>query len=412
MFLEQRLSVIMDILNKNGSVSIRELVTTLNVSEATVRRDLDELERSNLLKRTHGGAISISSSIFERNYKEEEATNSKEKESIARVAAKLVNDGDTVLLDSGTTTEKISRALADKNIIIITNSTMIPSEAITFRATIYFIGGLLRPNLKAIVGSEAERFVRTLRPDKAFISANGVYENEASTPDLSEAGIKRAMLESAKKKYLAVDHSKFGKRFLSVFTTIDKFDGIITDDGLDRNTIKYYKSNWIPVYTEKTYGTDKRNGGVEMDINDIIQPNLIVMDLVSSEKEDVIKELISVLTKYEHVTDADAMFEAVMKRESEFSTGIDNGIAIPHAKSKYVEKPVIAFGRSKAGIKWSNDDGEDLIVNLIFLIAVPLESYNQHLRILAQISRKLTHKSVRDSLLKASTAQEVMDALK
>lgn len=253
MFSEQRQSMIIDLIRSNGSVSLGELIASFGVSEATVRRDLSELEKRGLLKRTHGGAMSSSDSVFERDYREEAVVNTEEKKSIARVVASLVNDGDSVLLDSGTTTEQIATLLAGRNITIITNSATIPPDISDFIPEVYKAGGLYRSWTKSIVGPEAERFIRSLHPDKAFIATNGVNLNCVSTPHISEASIKQAMIDASRKKYLVADHTKFGKEYLMMFSKAEQFDGIITDDKLDGETVEYYRSRSIPVITENNY---------------------------------------------------------------------------------------------------------------------------------------------------------------
>ena len=143
--------------------------------------------------------------------------------------------GDTVLLDAGTTTVEIARLLADKNITIITNSAIITSEDIHGKGTIeiYSTGGLFRPTTKSLVGPAAEHFLRQIRPDKAFIAANGItLESGATTAHASEASIKNTMIGISKEAYLVVDHSKFGKEYFSVIAPAKAFTGIITDDAL------------------------------------------------------------------------------------------------------------------------------------------------------------------------------------
>ena len=146
-----------------------------------------------------------------------------------------------------------------------------------------------------------------------------------------------------------------------------------------------------------------------MEIGSIMQPDIMNLDLKATQKTEAIQELIALLFNAGAVNDTEEMFIAVMKREEEFSTGVGMGIAIPHAKSSSVNHAAVAFGRSTDRVKWVEDAEED--VNLIFLIAVPNDAQNEHLRMLAQISRKLIHDEVREQILKADTPQQVLDAL-
>lgn len=247
MFSEQRHSYIMELIQNNGSVNVSELTEALKVSEATIRRDLNELEIRGFLKRTHGGAVKADNSRFELDYSDQFILNVEEKEHIAKIVSQMVQEGESVFLDSGTTTEKISHALSNLNITIITNSATIPSNNGTYTPEVYKIGGFYRQNTKSIVGAEAEKTVLSMHPDKAFIGANGVSFESVSTPHIHEAGIKEAILKSAKEKYLVVDHSKFNQEHLIEFALINQFDGIITDNNVSDEIVEYYESLGVKV---------------------------------------------------------------------------------------------------------------------------------------------------------------------
>ena len=153
MFAEQRKSIILDMLKLKGSVSLTELTDLFEVSEATIRRDLTELEKRNQLQRTHGGAVSPNLSIFEAGYLEKEQEYLEEKRQIAEIAASLVNDGDTVLLDSGTTTFEIARALWNKKITLITNSATIVTDVVGTpdnNVELICTGGVYRANTRSV----------------------------------------------------------------------------------------------------------------------------------------------------------------------------------------------------------------------------------------------------------------------
>lgn len=262
MFFEQRRTIILELLQDRGGVSLGELVEMFDISPATVRRDLSDMEKQGLLKRTHGGAVNTATSAFERDYSEEQKSQTEEKKSIARVVAQMVNDEESVMLDSGTTIDQIAVALADRKITIITNSATIPPELPDFLPEVYKAGGLYRAMTKSIVGPQAERFIQSFRPDKVFIAANGISENLVTTPHISEGSVKEAMIASAKEKYLVVDHTKFGQEYLSVFAKASEFDAIITDSGIDEATIKFYQSRSIPIITEENFKNRKGMGEI------------------------------------------------------------------------------------------------------------------------------------------------------
>jgi DeoR family fructose operon transcriptional repressor len=252
MFSEERKSIILEMLRENRSVSLTALMDRFTASETTIRRDLTELEQAGALKRTHGGAVSITNSVFEPNYIEKENIYLEEKRAIARTAAAMVREGDTVLLDAGTTTVEIARLLADKNITIITNSAIITSDYIHGKCDIeiYSTGGLFRPTTKSLVGPAAENFLRQIRPDKAFIAANGItLESGATTAHASEASIKSTMIGISKEAYLVVDHSKFGKEYFSVIAPAKAFTGIITDEGIPESVRNLFRRRKVGIIT-------------------------------------------------------------------------------------------------------------------------------------------------------------------
>lgn len=146
-----------------------------------------------------------------------------------------------------------------------------------------------------------------------------------------------------------------------------------------------------------------------MAISDILKQDLVEFNMSSEVKHEAIAELAQMMYECGYVTDLDIYIDAVMKREEIASTGLGMGIAIPHGKSAAVKTPCVAFGRSCRGIDYEADDGQP--VYLVFLIAVPESSEDEHLRILANISRKLIHKEVRDKLKDAITAESIYEVL-
>lgn len=145
-----------------------------------------------------------------------------------------------------------------------------------------------------------------------------------------------------------------------------------------------------------------------MEIKDVLNEKMMVFDLKAKDKTGVLEELVSVLKENGVVDDEEGFLEVVKKREEEFSTGIGYGVAIPHGKSSLVKKPAIVFGKSRQGIDYNSMDGKPAY--LFFLIAVPDNSDELHLKVLAELSRSLMHKEVREELEKASTPEEVIKA--
>ncbi|MFW5979718.1 MAG: PTS sugar transporter subunit IIA [Halanaerobium sp.] len=146
-----------------------------------------------------------------------------------------------------------------------------------------------------------------------------------------------------------------------------------------------------------------------MEVNEFINQKLIKMSLKSRDKDSVIKEMIEIMAENEIITDKEEVIKKAMEREAKGTTGVGKGVAIPHVKSDAVKKPAVAFGRSEQGIDYGSMDEKPSY--LFFLITVPEESHNEHLKLLAQLSRNLVHDDFRESLLKAKNAEEVMSIL-
>ena len=146
-----------------------------------------------------------------------------------------------------------------------------------------------------------------------------------------------------------------------------------------------------------------------MEVNEFVNQNLIKMELQSKDKDSVIEEMIDIMVKNGIVSDKEEVVKKAMEREAKGTTGVGRGVAIPHVKSDAVKKAAVAFGRSSEGIDYGSMDEKPSY--LFFLITVPEESHDEHLKILAQLSRNLVHDDFRDSLLEAESAEEVMGIL-
>lgn len=239
MFAEERKAEILKIVKAGNPVKVGVLGQRFEVSESTVRRDLQELEDSGLIQRTHGGAISVQSG-FELSFQEKEVRFLAEKQQIAAVAAGLVNDGETILLDSGTTTLEIARLLCGKPITVATNSMDIArvfSEDDKVETLV--LGGTLRKNTRSLVGYITNDTLRRMYFDKVFLAANGVDPGlGVTTPNPTEAETKRYMLHAGKDKILVADHSKMNQRSLCRVCGLDELDIWITDTEIDPEDVQ------------------------------------------------------------------------------------------------------------------------------------------------------------------------------
>jgi len=226
----ERRKKIKDYLVKNGFASVEELSILFDVSEMTIRRDLDALQHQGLLQRTYGGAMDNEKVFFEMSFHAKSNQFSDEKERIGRASAQLVSNGETVFIDSGTTTFQVAKFLKEKNFTIITNSLNIALEMATSPAIdIHVTGGILRKGPLNVFGPQTENFINQIRADKSFIGVEGVdVDSGISVPDPFNAQNKISMVEISKINYVVADHSKLGRSTSSHITNLENIDVLIT----------------------------------------------------------------------------------------------------------------------------------------------------------------------------------------
>lgn len=233
MLSEQRRYRILEILKAEPFLRVSELERLLNTSQASVRRDLRALAEAGLLKRTHGGAARNEAATFELPLVQKEDRFRAEKTAIARVAASLVADGETVILDSGTTTLEIARLLKLRpSVRIVTNALNIAWELAPDDIEVTLTGGTIRRNTLALVGPFACNTLVDLHADKLFLATNGLdLKGGVTSPSPVEAQTKKAMLESAGEVILVTDHSKIGRIAFTQVCSLSRLHCVITDAG-------------------------------------------------------------------------------------------------------------------------------------------------------------------------------------
>jgi DeoR family transcriptional regulator, fructose operon transcriptional repressor len=232
MFAEERKQRILGAIQRDRSVRVDELGRVLRASPASIRRDLAELERAGLLRRTHGGAIGANVTALEPSLAQKEDQYQAEKLAIARVAASFVRDGDTICLDSGSTTRQLARELRHRRITVVTNALNIAWELAASECEVVLTGGHLRRGILSQVGPIAEQALKGLHVDKLFLAANGVdLTKGVTTPNLIEAQTKQAMVKAASEVLLLVDRSKFGRVTFARICPLDSIHQLITDEG-------------------------------------------------------------------------------------------------------------------------------------------------------------------------------------
>lgn len=246
----ERKSAILELLNKNARVDVQELSQHFDLSESTIRRDLKELEEAQLLKRTHGGAVLFNSVTFEPTYIEKEVQFQKEKRAIAKEAAKLIENGESILLDSGTTTYYLAQELRNfSSLQVVTNSILCANELKDVSGIeVLLCGGSLRSETLALVGPLAENSFNQICVDKSFIATNGVdVENGLTTPNLIEASTKKKMIDCAEKVILITDHTKIGQVSFAKFAGIHEINYLITDSAAEKTLLNRIEESGISV---------------------------------------------------------------------------------------------------------------------------------------------------------------------
>ena len=248
MLTDERRAVILDRLRTQGRVLATDLSADLDVSSDTIRRDLRELDGLGLLRRVHGGALprhGDASSFATRARRAPEA-----KASIARRAAECVRDGQMVVLDGGTTTLELARALRDdlRASVITTSPPIALALADHPRLEVTVIGGTLRPDSLVTVGAAAVEALRAIRADVVFLGVCGLHpEIGVTTNDLEERHVKAAMIDGAAEVVALADHDKLGTAMPVVVAPLRAVTQLVTDADVDDRALDPYRAHGIEV---------------------------------------------------------------------------------------------------------------------------------------------------------------------
>lgn len=232
MLTEERFAKILSILERMGSVTVQQLMTELDASESTVRRDLNTLDANGQLVKVHGGAIlkntvysTIDDEVVHRKEQNREA-----KDKIARYAAGLITAEDFVYIDAGTTTERMIDYIANRQAVFVTNAIGHAKKLAEHGCKVYILGGEFKAVTEAIVGEEAVFTLDKYNFTKGFWGANGVsLQRGFSTPELKEAMVKRKSMENCRDCYILADESKFSQISSVTFAQFEKAIVITTE---------------------------------------------------------------------------------------------------------------------------------------------------------------------------------------
>ena len=254
MLARQRQNLILEELRRVGAVRVSELTAMLNVSDMTVRRDLDVLAAAGALEKIHGGATTINPrSIDEPGFEAKSHRQKVEKDLIAAAAALLVSPGSAIGLTAGTTTWALAHHLAKiDNLTVVTNSVQaaevlyrysLSAHSAPKNTTVVLIGGMRTPS-DALVGPIAVSALKTLHVDQVFMGVHGISELAGfSTPNMMEAETNRAFIESAKKLVVVADRTKWGITGLSTIARLDQAQAIVTNFGWPETAVAAVESN-------------------------------------------------------------------------------------------------------------------------------------------------------------------------
>jgi DeoR family fructose operon transcriptional repressor len=223
----------MELISRQGYATLEELVRILGVSESTIRRDLELLDLSGSVKRTHGGAVYAGEVRSMPPFDERTETAAAEKRAIGQAAAALLEDGDTVLLDGGTTTLEVARALIGRRVQVVTNSLPIAQLLASSQQTdLILIGGYIYPRTGVALGPLAIATMQSIRVRTAILGAGGIVSEGIYNSNLLLVETERQMMSCGQEVMIVADHTKFGRLALARLCGLDQVQSIVVDSGL------------------------------------------------------------------------------------------------------------------------------------------------------------------------------------
>lgn len=251
MFPEERRSRILEILDRQGRCLVNDLARELQVSEVTIRQDLDFLGQEGRLRRTHGGAIAAGKLGLERPFQVEEAASKSEKEQIATAALEVISGGDTIILDVGTTVTELAKRLtfASGEMTVLTNGLNIATilEPLSNITTIV-TGGTLRSKQHSLVNPFATFILERIRADVAFIGVSGVSSEYGLTNvNIAETEMKALFIKAARRRVVLADAGKLGKVALAKVADIEDVDLLITDKRADAGELERLRQKGLEI---------------------------------------------------------------------------------------------------------------------------------------------------------------------
>lgn len=236
MLAAERQAKIVEIIQEQGSVQVEELAQQMGVSAMTIRRDFAKLQKEDILKRCHGGAVATQ----EITYADKQTSYIETKKMLAKICVPFVEPGDTVFLDAGTTTFEIARLIKDvPGIIIVTNDLEIAQLLKSSDAELFLCGGAVQKTTGSMFGHYATQMLEDFKFDVGFFGAATINDMfEVMTPTIEKMWLKRQAPKQCSRSYLVVDSSKFGRQAMSKINTLGDYTGVVTDKDFDEKEME------------------------------------------------------------------------------------------------------------------------------------------------------------------------------
>jgi DeoR family transcriptional regulator, aga operon transcriptional repressor len=252
LLVEERRRLIVELVEQQGRATVEELATRFGTSTVTIRADLDALARSSAIARSHGGALPAAPASHDTPLNIKETRWHAQKLRIGQAAAKMIHDGETIILDSGSTTVEIARQIRQmkfESLTVITNALNIALELSGLtHIRVMMLGGLLRDTSYSLVGPDAEQALSKLSADKLFLGVDGLDPVVGvTTPDPLEASLNALMIRVSRETIAVFDASKLGQRSLSVITTVQHLHRVITDTSAEAKAVESLRGAGVEV---------------------------------------------------------------------------------------------------------------------------------------------------------------------
>jgi DeoR/GlpR family transcriptional regulator of sugar metabolism len=247
--VEERRQRVLDLVSQRGFIALTDLALTIEVSESTLRRDLDYWHKQGLLRRTHGGAIFVGDAATLPPLEERSSSQLDEKRAIARRAATRVQDGDTILLDGGTTTLEVARLLVGRSLQIVTNSLPIANLFAASRETdLVILGGYVYPKTGVALGPLTVRMMEDIHVHQLIMSCGGITSKGLFNSNLLLVETQRQMMRCADEVVVVADHSKIGRQALAFLCNLPDIDTIVVDNRLSAPQRELLQQNDVRLF--------------------------------------------------------------------------------------------------------------------------------------------------------------------